>query len=127
MGTGNQDVILAPVSVGELLDKITILRIKTERIRDPGKRALAQFELDQLSATRARHVPDDARVERHCDDLKQVNEALWDIEDRIRSRSGLLSSTRSSSNWRARSTSPMTVGPRSSGPSTSCWAPVSSK
>ena len=80
-GLGN---ILAPVSVGELLDKISILQIKTERIRDPGKRALAAHELSELNQTKAVHVPASDAVAAHCADLKQVNEALWEIEDSIR-------------------------------------------
>jgi hypothetical protein len=80
-GQGN---ILAPVSVGELLDKISILQIKTERIRDPAKRALAAHELAELNQTKIDHVPATGPVEAHCADLKQVNEALWEIEDKIR-------------------------------------------
>ena len=80
-GLGN---VLAPVSVGELLDKITILEIKTERIRDPAKRALAAHELAELNRTKAAHVPASQAVDEHCADLKQVNEALWEIEDKIR-------------------------------------------
>lgn len=84
MSNDTEGNILAPVSVGELLDKISILAIKTERIRDPAKRALAAHELDELSRTRAAHVPVSEAVTRYCDELKQVNEALWEIEDRIR-------------------------------------------
>ncbi len=76
--------ILAPVSVGELLDKITILEIKTERMRDPAKRALAAHELTELNHTKAVHVPVTSAVAQHCAELKAVNEALWEIEDRIR-------------------------------------------
>ena len=84
VSVSEQGNILAPVSVGELLDKISILEIKTERIRDPAKRALAAHELAELNLTRARHVPASEPVAAHCTDLKQVNEALWEIEDKIR-------------------------------------------
>jgi len=84
MSTSAQGNILAPVSVGELLDKISILEIKTERIRDPGKRALAAHELAELNHIKGVHVPVNEAVDGHCADLKQVNEALWEIEDKIR-------------------------------------------
>ena len=76
--------ILAPVSAGELLDKISILKIKTERIDDLAKRAHAAHELLLLDRVRARHVPDSDNVHRLCGALKRVNEKLWEIEDRLR-------------------------------------------
>jgi uncharacterized small protein (DUF1192 family) len=84
VGTTSNASILAPVSVGELLDKITILQIKTERIRAPEKRALAAQELEELNHTRELHVAHSDEVARHVDELKLVNEALWEIEDGIR-------------------------------------------
>ena len=80
------DDILVPVSPGELLDKITILRIKTARILDPAKLANVRLELDLLERTwRGARFPaaDVAREERA---LQEVNERLWDIEDRIREK-----------------------------------------
>lgn len=78
--------ILVPISPGELLDKITILRIKTARILDAAKLANVRLELDLLERT-WRDSPfagaDIAREERA---LQQVNERLWDIEDRIREK-----------------------------------------
>jgi hypothetical protein len=73
-----------PISFGELIDKITILEIKSERIRDAAKLTNIRTELDLLGATWARHPA--ARVDIHDERarLKAVNEALWDIEDRIR-------------------------------------------
>jgi hypothetical protein len=78
--------ILVPVSPGELLDKITILRIKSARMTDPAKLANVRVELDALERTWresgaaiASVAPDEAALER-------VNEALWDIEDRIRDK-----------------------------------------
>ena len=76
--------ILVPLSPGELLDKITILRIKTARILDAAKLANVHLELDLLEKTwRDSRVAavDVARDERA---LQEVNERLWDIEDRIR-------------------------------------------
>ena len=72
------------VSVGELLDKITILEIKSERISDEGKLANVNKELGILRRTWA-HSPFGQRdVTAQIKRLKQVNEALWEIEDNIR-------------------------------------------
>lgn len=76
--------ILAPVSAGELLDKISILRIKQRRIADPGKRALVEHELALLTELSDGRIPTSPDITRLCDELQQVNEALWDIEDAIR-------------------------------------------
>lgn len=82
--SGAASGILAPVSAGELLDKISILSIKTERIEDVTKRALAAYELMLLDRVRARHVPDSEAVAGLCAELKEINETLWDVEDRLR-------------------------------------------
>ncbi len=72
------------ISVGELLDKITILEIKAERITDPAKLANIHTELETLrgtwSASPLSHLEMGDLISR----LKAVNEALWDIEDGIR-------------------------------------------
>jgi len=78
------DPILIPVAPGELLDKITILRIKVARIDDPGKRANAATELAMLEAVQARDVAASDELTRLEADLKAVNEMLWEIEDSIR-------------------------------------------
>lgn len=78
--------ILVPLSPGELLDKITILRIKTARILDAAKLANVRLELELLEMTwRDSHFAagDIARDERA---LQEVNERLWDIEDRLREK-----------------------------------------
>lgn len=78
--------ILVPVSPGELLDKITILRIKAVRIGDAVKLANVRLELDLLEKTwrdsgcAGHDVGTDERA------LQAVNERLWDIEDRIRDK-----------------------------------------
>ena len=74
--------ILVPVSPGELLDKITILRIKSQRMTDPAKLANVRHELALLEATWARSGG--AGVDADIDALTRVNARLWDIEDRIR-------------------------------------------
>lgn len=76
--------ILIPVAPGELLDKITILRIKVARIEDPGKRANAASELAMLEKARAADVSDSDGLAGLEADLGAVNEALWEIEDAIR-------------------------------------------
>jgi Family of unknown function (DUF6165) len=78
--------LLVPISPGELLDKITILRIKVARIVDGGKVANVRLELDLLEKTwhdcgcAAFDVAHDERA------LQEVNERLWDIEDLIRDK-----------------------------------------
>ena len=78
--------LLVPLSPGELLDKITILRIKVARIQDAAKLANVKRELSLLEKTwkesgaAAHDVALDERA------LENVNERLWDIEDRIRDK-----------------------------------------
>lgn len=77
-----------PVSYGELIDKITILEIKSERISDSQKLRNVRFELDLLSAI---WEPLDRRAgtaesRQAVDGLREVNRTLWDIEDDIRGK-----------------------------------------
>ena len=76
---------MAPVSWGELIDKITILEIKAERLTDAAKRDSVVTELTLLSeiAAAAQHKPDVAALTAQ---LKAVNKALWEIEDHIRDK-----------------------------------------
>jgi prefoldin subunit 5 len=76
--------ILIPISPGELLDKITILQIKAERIADPVKVANVETELDMLNKVWSEAVEVDAEISALTAELKSVNEALWEIEDDIR-------------------------------------------
>ena len=76
--------ILIPISPGELLDKITILQIKAERIADPAKVANVKTELDMLSKVWSEAVEVDAEITTLTAELRSVNEALWEIEDDIR-------------------------------------------
>jgi len=73
--------ILAPISAGELIDKITILRVKAQRIGDAAKEANVRKELALLEATALSHIPPSADMERLTADLTAVNAALWDVED----------------------------------------------
>ncbi|WP_419316837.1 DUF6165 family protein [Caulobacter sp. ErkDOM-E] len=73
--------ILAPISAGELIDKITILRVKAQRIGDPAKEANVRKELALLEVTALSHIPPSADIERLTAELMAVNAALWDVED----------------------------------------------
>ena len=76
--------LLVPVSYGELLDKIAILQIKSERMRDPAKLANVRNELSALEKTWMAHPAAGKDVAKLRADLKAVNERLWVIEDDIR-------------------------------------------
>lgn len=76
--------ILVPVSFGELLDKIAILQIKSERIRDPEKLANVRKELEALERTWMAHPAAARDIAGLRAELKAVNERLWVIEDEIR-------------------------------------------
>ena len=76
--------ISVPISYGELIDKITILEIKSERIRDAGKLANVRVELDLLNDTWGADPASRVDIASERAALRRVNEALWDIEDRIR-------------------------------------------
>ena len=76
--------IRIPISPGELLDKITILQIKAERIADPAKVANVKTELEMLEKVWREAVSDDDVIRALSTELKSVNEALWEIEDDIR-------------------------------------------
>ena len=76
--------ISVPIAYGELIDKITILEIKSERIRDAAKLANVRVELDLLNDTWGTNPASSTDIAAERTDLRRVNEALWDIEDRIR-------------------------------------------
>jgi Family of unknown function (DUF6165) len=78
--------IHVPVSPGELIDKITILQIKSDRISDAQKVANVRIELDVLQSTwnASPHAAND--IQKEWGELRRINEALWDIEDKIRDK-----------------------------------------
>lgn len=76
--------ILIPISPGELLDKVTILEIKSERIESAEKKANVNNELGMLNKVWADAVTQDAEIIAMRAELKSINENLWDIEDDIR-------------------------------------------
>ena len=76
--------IKTPISVGELLDKITILEIKSEKIKDAEKLKNVGHELSLLNAVWQDSGLENAEVKKLKADLKTVNLRLWGIEDDIR-------------------------------------------
>ena len=79
-------LISVPVSYGELLDKIAILQIKSERMSDAAKLANVRRELEALDASWAAHPASRQDIAALRAQLKAVNERLWAIEDDIRIR-----------------------------------------
>lgn len=78
--------IHVPVSPGEVLDKITILEIKSERIDDPAKLVNVRTELALLRDTWSETITEDDTIRALHARLKEINEALWEIEDDIRDK-----------------------------------------
>ena len=76
--------VVAEISPGELVDKITILEIKAARIGDPAKLDNIHYELGKLTAVRDDDLPASAALGRLTSDLRAINARLWDIEDEIR-------------------------------------------
>ena len=76
--------ILAEISAGELLDKITILEIKREKKTDSEKLKNINKELSSLTKTSDEKIPDKKRIENLVSDLKKINLKLWDIEENKR-------------------------------------------
>jgi hypothetical protein len=78
--------IKVPISPGEMLDKITILRIKSARMADPKKLANVRLELDALERTWGASTYAKADMDAEMTALLKVNERLWVIEDDIRDK-----------------------------------------
>jgi hypothetical protein len=75
--------ILIPVSVGELFDKISILRLKLEKLSDEAQLASVRYELERLESV-AEQFPLDGQPGELMRTLSEVNALLWDIEDQLR-------------------------------------------
>ena len=73
--------ILAEISAGELIDKITILEIKLDKISDKIKINDVSKELVSLQETMQKHFPDQTEISNYMRSLKEINLRLWDIED----------------------------------------------
>ena len=78
--------IKVEVSFGEYLDKLTILQIKSERIKDPNKLINVNRELELLQKTWEQRPESKVDLSTELRQLKAVNEKLWDIEDNIRDK-----------------------------------------
>jgi len=78
--------LLVPISPGELIDKITILEIKSQRITDPAKLANVRTELAMLKETWSASAWSAIDIGAEWSGLRDVNAQLWDIEDRIRDK-----------------------------------------
>jgi hypothetical protein len=78
--------ILVPISPGELLDKLTILRMKAARFTDPAKRMNVARELALLEATWGAEVLAAGELRGEEEALARVNAALWEVEDALRER-----------------------------------------
>ncbi len=78
--------IKVPISPGELIDKITILRIKSQRMSDPQKLHNVRLELEALQGTWSNSAYAGTDIEADIRALMTVNERLWVIEDDIRDK-----------------------------------------
>jgi phosphoglycerate dehydrogenase-like enzyme len=78
--------LFTPISVGELIDKITILKIKQEKASDEQKLANINRELSELETIWEKYKAPELDISDLIDQLTQVNAALWDIEDGIRAK-----------------------------------------
>ena len=76
--------ILVPTAPGELIDKLTILRLKEEKISDPAKLANVRHERAALQSIADRALPPSVELMALWDDLYSINADLWEIEDDIR-------------------------------------------
>ena len=79
------DKILAEISAGELIDKITILEIKKEKISNKEKLVEVNKELNALNETLKKSINNESKISSFKNDLKNINLKLWNIEDGKRS------------------------------------------
>ena len=84
MNPSNNDIIHVPISLGELIDKITILEIKNEFINDPLKLSHIQEELTLLQVLIPEHLKKSKELAQLHSDLKAINISIWKSEDGVR-------------------------------------------
>jgi Tfp pilus assembly protein PilF len=72
------------VPLGDLIDRITILEIKAERMTDPLRLANVRAELESLASVRRRVVQPSQEIDRLTAELRALNATLWDVEDQLR-------------------------------------------
>ena len=82
--------VFVEVSIGELLDKLSILQIKQERISDPEKLKNINREADTLSLAWERSALPKEKISEEISALREANEKLWDLEDKIREKEAAL-------------------------------------
>jgi hypothetical protein len=110
------------IAAWELIDKITILEIKSKRLTEAAKLHHVGVELEVLRSAQAQALEPSSQLQNLTDELRTVNETLWQVEDEIRwceSRGDLAPG---SSSWRAGCIGTTTVAPASSARSMSCSA-----
>ena len=79
---GNKmDKILAEISAGELIDKITILEIKKEKIKEKEKLVEVEKELKSLNLTKEKFITNNNSISDYKNELKDININLWDVEN----------------------------------------------
>ncbi len=76
--------ILSEISVGELLDKISILEIKLEMVKDENKKKEIKKEYEILSRIQSTSVKLEGEIKNLFESLKKVNMTMWEIEDKVR-------------------------------------------
>ncbi len=79
-----KQAVEAPIAIGELIDKITILEIKVSRFTDPTKTRNARAELDLLVERLERAISPTEALAALAAELRRVNEQIWELEDAIR-------------------------------------------
>ena len=79
--SNKMDKILAEISAGELIDKITILEIKKEKIIDKGKLVEVEKELNSLNHTKEKFITNNNSISDYKNKLKDINSKLWDVEN----------------------------------------------
>ena len=92
------DKILAEISAGELIDKITILEIKKEKISNKEKLIEVNKELISLNETLKKSINNESKISSFKNDLKNINLKLWDIEDGKRSAEKIINLMKNFSN-----------------------------
>ena len=75
-----------PISLGELLDKITILQIKNENLTSESALENVEREFKQLGSILTKNFPSNADTQQFEEELRHINQKLWDIEDKIREK-----------------------------------------
>ena len=82
--TNESKKILSEISAGELLDKISILEIKLDKIKDQNKHEEVKKEYNVLKKVQKLNIKTNQEIERFFTEIKKINLSLWDVEDKIR-------------------------------------------